>query len=239
MNYKKTAKKVYRKVIHPYVNKKKGYNNRMKLYKEVAALKKMVNAEKKNADYVSTALIDFAQNSGAGSGGLCFTIAPNIPQGSSEDQRNGDSIKVCSLCIQFEVMNNGLLTLQDTRYKFYIFRQAKNPVAAGTAYTDFLEPNAFSGVIDYNSNRNYQNFNDFTMIGMVSGLIKQSYTAGIQSKKQHIVARKQNFHIRFDKGATTLMTNQIYVLAVADSGDKAGTNKLMFQISHRLFFYDN
>lgn len=240
---KKFAKKVYKKVVEPYTDTRKGrgYKNRMNLYKEVQAIKKMVNAEKKNADTISTTTVNFAEKNGAASGGNCFDIMPTISQGNTEDQRNGDSLKVCSAVFQFEVSTNSFNTTQATRYKIYIIRQPTNPVSTATAYINLLEPNAFSSVIDYNSNRDYEHYKDFIVMKTINGYLKQNTndSANQVQKNQHKVAMKCNYHVRYEKGTTTILNNPIYAVVVADSGDVATTNFIRLQYSTKIYFYDN
>lgn len=80
---KKFAKKAYKKVIHPYVNKKKGYNNRMKLYKEIQAIKKTINAEKKEIlTYLNNTTLNIGQiNVNTDNAYWQQDITPIIPQG--------------------------------------------------------------------------------------------------------------------------------------------------------------
>lgn len=212
----------------------------MKLYKEVAMLKKVINAEKQNAD-INIGPFNFAQNNGAGTGARCDSIMPIISQGSGEDQRKGDSLKVCSMCIQAEVKTNSFNTLQDTRYKIYIIRQQTNPVDFTGTINNLLEPNTFSGVVDYNSNRDYEHFKDFTIVGVLRGVLRPNTnnSVGQIRQNQHKLALKCNYHVRYEKGTTTILNNPLYFLCVADAGDYAGTNFITVSLSNKIYFYDN
>jgi len=53
------------------------------------------------------------------------------------------------------------------------------------------------------------------------------------------LCRKREFHIRYDKGTTTILQNRMYLIAVASEGDRAGTNHIKFQYSMKVYFYDN
>lgn len=233
--------RVYKKVVHPYVNKKKGYANRQKLYKEITAIKKMINAEKQNADTTDTATYNLAEKNGANSGLQAFDITPTISQGSSEDQRKGDSLKIVAYCLQIEVSTNSFNTLQDTRYKFYLVRQPRNPTTGASIYNDFLEPNVFSGVIDYNSNRDYGHFKDYIVMAEIKGVLKQNTndSANQIRRNNHKVARKCSYHVRYQKGTTTIDENPITLIAVADSGDRATSNYIKFQYALKVYYYDN
>lgn len=242
--YAKSATKfVKKRVVEPYTSLKKnrGYNNRMRLYKEVAEIKKMVNAEKKNADFVSTTTITLGQFNNPGvSGRQVIDITPIIPQGLTEDDRSGDSLKVCSWCYTLQVSAvTGML--QDVNYKFYILRQPVNPSSLADVSTQFLEPNTFSSVVDYNSNRNYQHYKDYRIMGVIQGKIKPKDDLASTSVNvnNHVCARKQEFHLRYVKGTTTLLQNPIVVVAVASDGDRNTPNHCTFQHAMKVYFYDN
>lgn len=232
-----------KKAIKKRYTTKGGSANYAQIAKDVMMLKNMVNAEKKNADITDTTQYGFAQNNGLASGAIQFSIVPTMAQGIGEDNRIGDSVKVVSMVFQAEVSTNSFFTLQDTRYKIYIVRQNANPNGATLAITDFLEPNVFSGVVDYNSNRNYQHYTDFQVLGVINGKLGQNQNDSLNQvrKNQHKIARKVDFHIRYEKGTNNIIQNQIYMFAVADSGDRAagGTNILKLQYSSKFFFYDN
>lgn len=213
------------------------------MFKDVMTLKRMVNAEKKNADLTDTTQYAFAQNLGVNSGAYVSSIIPTMAQGIGEDNRIGDSVKICSLVFQAEVETNSFNTIQDTKYKLYLVRQPTNPVSGATVLTNFLEPNVFSGVVDYNSNRNYQNFKDFVIIGVINGKLTQNSndSVGQVKKNQHKIAKKCEFHVRYDKGTNNILNNNIHLIAVADSGDvgSPGLNILKIRYSMKVFFYDN
>ena len=244
---KKTAKKVYKfvkkNIVEPYTSKKnnRGYNNRMNLYKEITAIKKLLNAEKKNQQYTDTTVYKVAQNNGAGSGALTVDITPVISQGSSEDQRNGDSIKVCSMCAQFELSTNSFLTLQSTKVTIYVVRQLENDYTTANIIPFFLLNNPFSGVIDYNSDRNYQFFKKFVVMAQKTVTLRQNQNdSANQVQKVNIkVPLKLDYHMRYNKGLTTLITNPVFLIAVADSGDTAGTNYINIQMGNAIYYYDN
>lgn len=250
MAYKKVIRKVARKAygaVKTAVKKryttKSGGANYKQIAKDVMMLKSMVNAEKKNADLTDTTQYAFAQNLGALSGAYTSSIIPTMAQGIGEDNRIGDSVKICSYVFQAEVETNSFNTIQDTKYKLYLVRQPTNPVSGVTVRDNFLEPNVFSGVVDYNSNRNYQNFKDFVILGVINGKLTQNSndSVGQVKKNQHKIARKAEFHVRYDKGTNNILNNNIHLIAVADSGDvgSPGLNILKIRYSMKVFFYDN
>lgn len=240
----RAAKKfVKKRVIKPYTDLKnqRGFKNRMRLYQEVTALKKMINAEKQNVESNVSTIHTLGQFSGAGSGRQCIDIMPTIAQGFGEDNRKGDSVKVCSLVLKLKVETNSFNTLQPTAYTFYLIRQPTNPVNITQTPALFLEPNPFSGVEDYYSNRNYEHFKDFQVIGKVTGMLKSNTNDSLNQiqVKSHTLARKCEFHIRYDKGTNTIINNPIYLLAVANDGDRGTANHIKFQYAFKVYYYDN
>lgn len=238
------AKKFIKKrVIQPYTDLKnqRGFKNRMRLYQEVTALKKMINAEKQNVESNVSTVHTLAQYNGVSSGRQCLDVMPTISQGFGEDNRKGDSVKVCSLVLKLKVETNSFNTLQPTAYKFYLIRQNTNPVSVSAAPDTFLEPNPFSGVLDSYSNRNYEHFRDFQVIGVASGVLKSNTNDSLNQiqVKSHTIARKCEFHIRYDKGTNTIINNPIYLLAVANDGDRSGANHIKFQYALKVYYYDN
>lgn len=242
--YKNTARKIKNtgKAVGTAVRQvKNSIPKVVQLAQQVEFLMSMVNAEKKNQQFTDTTVYKIAQNNGAGSGALAVDITPTISQGSSEDQRNGDSIKVCSMCAQFELSNNSFLTLQSTKVTLYVVRQYENDYTTANIIPFFLLNNPFSGVIDYNSDRNYQFFKKFKVMAQKTVTIKQNQNdSANQIQKVNIkVPLKLDYHMRYNKGLTTLITNPVFLIAVADSGDTAGTNYINIQMGNAIYYYDN
>lgn len=243
--FRKFGRWAKKNIVQPYTAKKggRGYKNRMRLYSEVAALKKMVNAEKQNAESAVTTEYDLAQYAGVSTTGMrVLDILPTISQGVGEDNRKGDSLKVCSWVLKLHTYNNGNLTLPDVNYRFYVLRQPTNPVSTTLVQSQFLETNTFSSVVDYHSSRDYEHFKDYIVMGQVNGKLKSimgGTSSAVSSANTHTLARKQEFHIRYEKGTTTVLNNPIYLVAVASDGDRTTTNEIYFKYSFKVFFYDN
>lgn len=248
MAYKKYARKVAKKAGR-YVKKRyfkgKGYGDPKiaTMARDVMRLKQMVNAEKQNIESAATNEFDLAQYNGVSTtGARQIEIMPTVFQGYTENQRKGDSLKVCSWVLKIQAYNNGNLTLAGMNYTFYLVRQPVNPVANANVLDQFLEPNPFSGVIDGYSNRNYEHYKDWVVMGIIKGKFKanESADAGQGSKtNMHTLARKQEFHIRYDKNTTTINNNRMQLICVASDGDRSGTNKMFFKYAFKVFYYDN
>lgn len=232
-------------IIKPYFSKKKGRGrkNRMNLVKELTAIKKMINAEKQNAESFSASSIPLAQYFTSGTtGAQVLNIMPTISQGVSEDQRKGDTIKVCSFCLKLAVENSGNDTVSDMRYKFYVVAQPTNPKSDSGTLSQFFEPSTFSGVEDYNSNRDYQHFKDYVVLGVINGRLAPNTNDSVTQVRtnNHTLARKREFHIRWVKGnATAINNNSIHLLAVCSDGDRSTSDQIFFRYSFKLYYYDN
>lgn len=245
---KKQAKRAYnygKKYAKKRYTTKRGNINTAQIIKDVAMLKSVINAEKKYIDTGSlNTVYPLAQLNGAGISGAQALLpmnAMNISQGNGVSQRSGDSLKVSSMCFKFHVESNSFFTLQPTKYTFYLLRQPQNPVAGGSALSQFLEANPFSGVIDYYSQRDIRNYRDWIVIGKVSGTLKANTnnSSNQYQTNSHMIAKKCNFHIRYEPSTNTIISNQIYLLCVASDGDRSGTNLINFQYHAKLFYYDN
>jgi hypothetical protein len=247
MSLNKYVKKAYKKGTR-YAKKRyfkgKGYSNPkiQTMARDVMRLKSMINAEKQNATSLVTTEYPLAQFNGVSSSGLQeINLMPTISQGISEDQRKGDSLKICSWALKIHAYTNGGDTFNGCNYRFYVLREPNNPNSLGNLADNFLETNQFSGVIDYHSNRDYQHFKDYIVMGTVSGKFKAPENTTLSGNKAntHTLARKQEFHIRYDKGTTNIINNPIRLLAVASDGDRSGNNKIFFKYSFKVYYYDN
>lgn len=228
--------------------KGKGYSNPKvsTIARDVLRLKEMINAEKKNVDSAVTTEYDLAQFNGVSTSGYrTLDIMPTVAQGVGEDQRIGDSIKVCSWCLKVQTYNNGGLTFNGLPYTIYLLRQPTNPIQNSLIENTFLEDNPFSGVIDSFSNRDYQHYKDYIVMGVIKGKFtapENTSEAGNQTR-MHTLARKEEFHIRYVKGSnganSNILNNSIHLLCVAGDGDRSTTNKMFFKYSFKVYFYDN
>ena len=244
MTFKKYTKKFSRyakKEARKRYQTKTGGLRINQVVKDVATLKKMINAEKQNVESSNSTTYPLAQYNGVSTAGLqSLNIMPTVSQGFSEDQRKGDSLKICSWVLKLQVFNNGADTISGQNYTFYLLRQPINPQSGVAA--SFLETNPFSGVLDYHSNRDYQHYKDYIVMGTVKGkLVANTTGSATQGFKTnvHTLARKQEFHIRYDKGTTDILNNNITLLAVSSDGDRSTDNKIFFKYSFKTFFYDN
>jgi hypothetical protein len=240
MAIKKYIKKsrIYRKVVKPYVNKKKGRSNRMKLYSEVNQIKKMINAEKKTAD-LSVNGAGVAQLVNGADGIFVSNITPTISQGSGYQERTGRSIKLSGAYLRgkFVAQTN---TINKVKYNMLVVTtkgkpQTTSEIAAGMFNTDTL-----STVRDYFAPRNPDSYTDYRIIASRNYTLYPDSISGQTGIVDFIMPLKLTHHIRYSLNTTTIEEGQLYIIIRGDSGD-SGTplTGAFFNLSLRLNYYDN
>lgn len=219
-----------------------GKANVGQIVKDVAFLKSVLNPEKKRFTNAVTAG-QFGQLLNAGvTGGYLVQVPFNtgIVQGTSSSTRNGNSIKLSSLIFKAKLSQQAN-TAGPIRWKITIFTCKGNPQTTGNIFSTraFYEDNAFSGVVDYNSDRNPDMFTDFQILGQRSGVLMGDSLAGQVQLKDVSMPIKCMKHMRWDNQGF-LQELPVYIYAVADSGDVGlAQSGIALQYSMRAYFYDN
>ncbi len=240
----RAIKNVGRQTKKRYVKKGKKSSlsniNYSQIARDVQMLKGLVNAEKQNADFSVTTPTAFSRVSSSGSGAVILSIHPTVSQGISEDQRKGDTYKVCSMLFQCQVRCTS--NLGDINYKIYICRkptQVLTPTHAGDL-ANLFENNPFTGVVDFNSLRNYEQYKDFRVMKVITAKIRggESDTNNV-NVKQHVIPLKCNFHTRYDKGTNNIEHNEIFAVFVADEKINTAADAPTFELHNRIWYYDN
>lgn len=237
---KKIAKAVYGAAKKRYVTK--GGPNIKNIAKDVMYLKSVLNPEKKRyTSGVNNAAFAQVLNSASVTGAYLVQIpfSTAITQGVSSGQRTGNSIKLSSLIMKVR-LNQQSNCINTIRYRFIVFTIKGTPqIANSQLLTSFYDQNIFSGVVDYNSDRNPDAFSDFQILGQRAGSVLQDSLATQTGFKDITIPIKCSKHMRWNNSGG-LEELPIYIMAVADSGD-AGTalTGLGMQWSARVYFYDN
>jgi len=236
---RRVGKKVLGMAKKRYVSK--GRPNVSNIYKDVMMLKKLINVEKKRVD-VSVTTVNFGQFNGVGIGGAsCQPITPVIVQGITGSTRNGNSLKLVSACldIQFAAQLNSINGLN---LKWYLINRKDNSVdtTAAIALGDFLEPNVFSGVIDYHSNRDPEFFKNFTVIKSGTAKLTPDSVSGNTAYAQRKIPLKLSHHLRYNTDATTITTiNKFFLIFTADTGDSNIATGCAASFAIRYYYVDN
>lgn len=236
--FRKNTRRVYRKVVKPYVNKKKGYRNRMKLYNEVNQIKRMINAEKKQKSvFINGAGV--AQLSNGADGIYCNTITPVITQGSGYDNRTGRSIKLSGAYLRgkFTAQSN---TVNKVKFNLMIVRVIGAPQTTATIVAGMFNGDPLAGVRNIFAGRNPDRFVDYRILKSKNYTLYPDSITGQTGIIDYTMALKLNHHIRYSLNTNTIEEGELFVIIRADSGD-SGTplTGAFFDMSIDFTFYDN
>jgi hypothetical protein len=236
---KKTVRKV-RKIVkkvnrHPVT---KGIASIAK----IAQMVKMFNVEKKRVD-ISVQTANFAQFNGAvvTGGAYCASLTPVIPQGITGSTRNGNSLKLVSACLDIQFLQQSA-AINNSNIRWYLVSRPDNALdmLASTAIADFLEPNVFSAVVDYHSNRDPEFFKSYKIIkqGTVKMLADSVSTNSFIAQRK--IPLKLNHHLRYNTDASTITTiNKFFIIFTQDSGDSNIATGCTASYAMRYYYVDN
>lgn len=244
MNYKKTLKKVGRKIYKAtgYTNPiKKGkvsssriMQNIAKLSRDVAILKPMINAEKE----IYTALTLTAQNVDVTT--PYFQPITNVAEGTGHGQRDGESIKLHGFRWNTRFGQQNSVT--NPLYAKMFLVKYIGPRGSTPAISTFLKPD-FDGNYTCYSERNEDHYSSYIVIS-TTGLVKIPVDS-VSGQTQYVMNKryglfKKDAHQRYSGSlATTLLTNQMYIIIVTSAGDTATSTGLKVDSQLLISFYDN
>lgn len=254
---KKYAKKGAKAVKRRYTTKK-GKTNITKMVSDIKKLQMVLNPEKKrynignSSSGVSYSLL--GQVNVNTSGYLGFDITPLPAQGITDVTRNGDSIKLFSMDMKFQLMGQ-LNNISDMKVKWFVVKVMGQPyTSVGACILDFLSANTFNGLYDYNSDRVYDKMGLIKIVRQgtwsFKGLPGTTNAKVIHNKR--IGLKFKNQHIKYVNNTTTIGTGQMYLLMFSDSGNVSSTVSTLPNIPNTAassglevnydftsFFYDN
>lgn len=235
---RKYGKKIYKKVVKPYVNKKKGYKNRLKLYKEIGAIKRMMNAEKKQKSvFINGAGV--AQLANGADGIYCNSITPTITQGSGYDNRNGRSIKLSGAYLRgkFTSQSN---TINKIKYNVMIVRVVGAPQSTANIVAGMFNVDPLAGIRNIFAGRNPDRFTDYRIITSRNFVLYPDSISGQTGIINYQMPLKLNHHIRYNLNTNTIEEGELFVIIRADSGDSGSPlTGAFFDMSIDFTFYDN
>lgn len=226
---------------------------------KVAQIASMINAEKK--------IFEFTSSLGSPSAvGQCninanahfvLDITPTPVSGSYYNARNGASIKMTTSYFRFQMYG---MASQKSPVKVIIeIVQIKGkPETTGTVITDLYSLDAFSQLIDSNSNYNPDYYGNFKILRSIKKTINPLVITGETPLTEVQFGQKWNgskgHHIRYSQDSTTVTDGQIILVIRADVGNISsslaysggnsvpiqGTNTgLNFNYNIRHYYYDN
>lgn len=235
-NFRSGAKRYARKAIK-YVKKRyvsrKGLPRMRNIVKDLAVVKSMVNAEKEiyNAHQASNAA--FSPTS------AYISAITNVAEGTSHGQRDGESLKLHGFRWNLRFSQQGsAVTDQYIKYWLVTF---KGPRAATPSLDMFLLPD-FDGNYSASSERNADWYNSWAV--HASGRVHVQPDT-VTSVSRYVLAKKfgrfrGDTHQRYSGAlATTLLTDQMYIIAVAANGAVGSSTAAMMDSLLQISFYDN
>jgi len=225
---RKGAKVVGRAIKKRYVGKKGVRIGR--IVKDVAMIKRMINAEKKRIDtmtgYISTASQFTCNAAGTNldTGYIIKELTPLIAPGTSASQRNGDSVKLSSMQLQLQFAGQANLN-QPCRLIVELWKHKTEYVTTdSTTMFRLFNTNAISGWTDTGALRNQDYFSDFVCLGRKSIYMPADNYAGQVLNKDILWRKKLNSHVRYLSGGTTIVQGQIFMTIRASVGNKGSAN---------------
>ena len=235
---KSTFRRFYRKAIHPYVNKRKGYRNRMKLYQEVNSIKRMINAEKKTA-IGTLENQSFAQTYNGVDGCYATQLFPTITQETGYSNRTGRSIRLSGLYMRarFSAQTNNI---NRTKFNVLLVRAPGLTQTPSEVLDGMFLPDQISTYRDLNCSRNPDKYTDYRIIASKTYFLAADQISTEVSYLDVAVPLKLNFHVRYQEDTNTITEGMIYIILRADRGD-AGTalTGIGFNISYTYTYFDN
>lgn len=213
------------------VLKKRYYPNQKlnigQIAKDVAVVKRMINAEKK-ATSININNQVFGQVLGNSAGYHSNDITPVPAQGIGSAQRTGNSIKICSWHMNAQIIQQASAT-QAVNYKLYMFRIKGEPLTSpATFVSEHWNSNNFVGgggsIVDYNSQLNPAEFNNAQLLYFKSFRIQPDQLSGQTGFRTINIGGKMQHHVRYlADGGTAVSQGQIYLVILADSGNCSPT----------------
>lgn len=208
-----------------------GKNSVSKLAKDVMMIKSRLNVEKKFVDGdVTTASVGAVNINNPGY--YAVDITPTIPQGTGENQRIGNSVKLTGFHQKYNFIGQ-TGCYQNRRLKIMMIQTTDVTSTNDQIIEDMFDENPLTGNIDYFSNPNYSNMKrahkviarkTYTVRGDSTSGLATSTTASrplgdcqFGNKMQHLT--------RFEGNAANSPKDQRYLILIfCDYGNRNGSS---------------
>jgi len=261
-----TAKAIKRTVKKRYNigKKKKGGLNVAQLASDVAKMAQMINAEKKILSIGSANALASGQPVGQVSqnatGARAFDLTPLMGQGLGVSDRTGNSIKVHSSYFQFQIQQQSSAVVTPLKVRIELWSNPGLVQDETTILNNLYVTNPFTQVIDYNSARNPDHFNNYRkLMTRTCYLPVDSITGQIQTKQLAVPFlwnKGKGHHVRYTGSGSTnylndVQSGQVFLLYFCDVGNSSGTASTLnvpmlvpvtgatIKMSYRHYYYDN
>lgn len=218
---RKIGRKIYKAtgLVNPI---KRGRVSSTRLFKDVAMLKSMINAEKKET-LGTNVTAQLGQVSGNSSNEYIVDITPIVSQGVTGQTRIGNSIKVHSMIIQGQVLQQSANHHQG-RIRVQIFLN-KGTTFATPNVAELYQRNPINNLYDYNSPREIDTYKNWVVLATRYVNLKQdNYSGVIGWKDVKIPLKFKSWHVKYDQTNTNSVTNgQVLMVVTCDSGNASTT----------------
>lgn len=212
----------------------------LNIAKDIKTIMSLMNTENKHVDTVATAQTVHNTSS------LVYGIG-TVAQGSADNQRTGDSIKVDSIDLLFDfIYSSGTpatSATQDQMFNWYLVRYLKTPSSSGTVafnISEFLNQDGNSNYTpislpNTDTNENFQVMSS----GQVSIMLPYLPTVSSNVHKVVEVSHKCSFHQTYSGSAsTTIVDNMTFLVFTAISPLNTGGLSSV-TVSARMWYIDN
>lgn len=234
---KKQAKRAGKYLKKRYAPK--GSVNMKKIISDVKLLKTLVNVEKKRVDTTVTIAQPFGRANAGADGAYHAILTPVIPQGTTGETRNGNSVKLVSGCLDVAIAQQAN-TLNSIKIKLWIVCRQENAGGYSSSATinQLLEVNPFTTRRDFYSNRDPEFFSEFQIIKCVTMTLTQDQITSGTTNIQKKIPLKFSHHLKYSNDASTVTTkNQFYIIATASDGEMASPTLTGAQIQYNMRWY--
>lgn len=201
-----------------------GRVNVNQVVRDVAVVKRMLNAEKKMLSLNVNGIL-IGQVVGNISGYYTQDITPAPANGTAGSEKTGRSIKMCSYHCQMQLIQQSS-AIGRQNYKIMIFKTLGLPVNSSQFVSDYFANNGFIGgasIIDYNSNVNPDSYGRYKKIFEKRVTLEPDSVSGQTGFKTIQFGGKFNHHVRFSGSTTTVNNGQLWMIVLADSGNCSPT----------------
>ena len=205
---------------------RKGLPKLGQVFRDVATMKKMINAEKKRYDF-STLDGDgyvLGQVQGNTENARVINITPTMAVGAQNGQRIGNSIKMHSAFIRLQFVGQvALVSAQRHRFEvWYVDNQ--EDMAPGTLLPKLFVANEFNGLFDFNSTRNQAYFTQYQKVCSRTITLPSEDIANEVMIKDYSIPLKLTKHLKYLDASTARPTTGTYFITVrSDSGNGSAT----------------
>lgn len=216
---RKLGRKAYRAtgLVNPV---KKGKLSSSRLFKDVAMLKSMLNAEKKQISTANT-IASVSQVFGVnGQGYWIQDVTPIVSQNVTGTGRVGNSIKIHSMCLKGQLIQQAA-AVQAQKIKIEFFMNKGTTLSTSGLITSIYDNNLLNGLVDINATRAVDTYKNWVCVSRKFYTINQDNQSNVTGFKDILIPLKfKSWHIKYDDTNSNTVTNgQLIMVVTADSGN--------------------